>query len=204
MPALTRGSEPTPAPAPVAKTTRKGKELEIGATKVPRMQLHEERARKLGERFGLEIKPSEWHSTEGDALRVEKPIRMRVHRICHECKTTFGTAKECPKCKHPRCKDCQRYPPKRTEAEKIASRERRAQILKERAENAPIIPDWDTTEKKIELRRPGKHGGPDLVLRKPRQRIRRTCHECQSLFASGNKSCTNCGHVRCTDCPRDP
>lgn len=43
-----------------------------------------------------------------------------------------------------------------------------------------------------------------MVHKKPRQRVRRTCHECETLFLSGNKTCDKCGHVRCTDCPRDP
>jgi len=167
------------------------------------MQLHEERARKLGERFGLEIKPSEWHSTAGDALRVEKPIRMRVHRICHECQSTFGTSKECPKCKHPRCKSCTRYPPKRSEADKVLSRERRAAILKEREENAPILADWDTSDKKIVLKRT-KPGGGELVYKKPRQRVRRLCCKCEKLFGRGSKTCESCSHTRCTDCKRDP
>jgi hypothetical protein len=169
------------------------------------MQIHEERARRLGERFGLEIKPSEWHSTEGDALRVEKPIRMRVHHMCHECKATFGLAKECPSCKHSRCKECTRYPPKRTEAEKKASREKRAQMLKERAENAPIAVDWgQRADVEPVLRRPGKPGGQDLVYKKPRQRIRRNCCQCDKLFIRKNKVCEGCDHKRCTDCVRDP
>lgn len=168
------------------------------------MQLQEERARKLGERFGLEIKPSEWHSTEGYALRVNKPIRMRVHRTCHVCGTDFGTAKECANCKHARCKKCTRYPPKRTEAEKMVSRERRAALLKEQQENAPIIADWDISNTPMTLTKPSKTGGQDLVYKKPRQRLRRNCCQCNKLFASGNKTCLGCGHIRCTDCPRDP
>ena len=153
--------------------------------------------------YGLELKPSEWHSTEGHALRVEKPIRMRVHRKCHLCSTSFGLGKECPKCKHPRCKQCPRVPPKRTEAEKEESRKKRAAIIKERAEKAPIIPDWDPTPKTIVLKRPAKAGGQDLYYRKPRQRIRRNCCQCKVLF-TGSKTCDGCQHVRCTDCPRDP
>ncbi|KAK3318667.1 hypothetical protein B0H66DRAFT_247229 [Apodospora peruviana] len=184
-------TEPTPAGPPV--------------TKVPRIQVFEERAKKLGEQYGLELKPSEWHQSEGHALRVEKPIRMRIHRKCHVCSTSFGLGKECPKCKHPRCKQCPRVPPKRTEAEKEESRKKRAAILKERADNAPIIPDWNPmSEKKVVLRRPAKTGGQDLVHKKPRQRVRRTCCQCEKLFSAGNKTCESCSHVRCTDCPRDP
>lgn len=131
---------------------------------------------------------------------------MRVRRTCHKCSATFSSAKECPNCQHARCTKCTRYPPKRTEAEIIASRERRAAIIKANKENAPIIPDYSYVfdEKKIVLTRPSKTGGQDLVHKKPRQRVRRNCHECSTLFISGNKTCERCGHVRCTDCPRDP
>ncbi|CAK7211717.1 hypothetical protein SBRCBS47491_001210 [Sporothrix bragantina] len=204
---------PAPALAPVAAAAPDAPPADKGkkpadeypeAAKVPRMQLHEERARKLGERFGLEIKPSEWHSTEGDALRVNKPIRMRVHRTCHQCNTDFGTAKECTNCNHTRCKKCTRYPPKRSEAEKQAARERRAVFLKEQKENAPIIADWDYSNKPFTLTKPSKTGGQDLVYKKPRQRLRRNCCQCNKLFLSGNKTCPGCSHLRCTDCPRDP
>lgn len=172
--------------------------------RIPRAQVFAERAKKLGELYGVELKPSEWHSSEGHVLRVEKPIKMRVHRKCHVCSASFGVAKECPKCKHPRCKQCPRVPPKRTEAEREESRKKRAAILKERAENPPIIPDWDTTDKKVVLKRPAKTGGQDLVHRKPRQRVRRNCCQCSKLFGPHVKICDGCSHTRCTDCPRDP
>ncbi|KAK3944769.1 hypothetical protein QBC46DRAFT_145840 [Diplogelasinospora grovesii] len=198
----TRHSEPAPAPA-VAKETQQPPAAP-DATRVPRSQIFEERAKKICERYGLELKPNEWLPSEGHALRVEKPIRMRVHRKCHVCDTAFGLGKDCPKCKHTRCKSCPRLPPKRTEAEKEESRKKRAAIMKERAENPPIIPDWDPSDKKVVLRRPAKSGGQDLVHKRPRQRVRRTCCECERQFSGGNKSCDNCQHVRCTDCPRDP
>jgi hypothetical protein len=170
--------------------------------------LIEERAKKLGERYGLDINVSELQTRSPDdtVLRIDKPIRMRVRRTCHKCNSTFSSAKECPNCQHARCTKCTRYPPKRSEAEIIASRERRAAIIKANKENAPIIPDYSYAfdEKKIVLTRPSKTGGQDLVHKKPRQRVRRTCHECSTLFISGNKTCEKCGHVRCTDCPRDP
>ncbi|SPQ20079.1 d1aa4710-022c-4f89-bb0f-16fff965fa17 [Thermothielavioides terrestris] len=202
-------SKPAAAPAAAAAPSKPAEPAAaqgpaaVEATKIPRSQIFAERAKKIGELYGLELKPSEWYSTEGNALRVEKPIRMRVHRKCHVCDTSFGRDKECPKCKHQRCKQCPRVPPKRTEAEKEESRKRRAAILKERAEKAPIIPDWDPTPKKIVLKRPAKTGGQDLIYRKPRQRLRRTCCQCQRLF-TGTKTCEGCQHIRCTDCPRDP
>lgn len=196
--AAPKKSEPTPA-----ESSKKA--IPAGAKKISRAQLHEERARKLGERFGLDIKPDEWHSTEGDALRVEKPIRMRVHRACHKCQHTFGTAKECINCKHTRCRDCPRYPPKRTEAELAASRTKRAALLKERADNPPLTVDWNVhSAKKTPLIKARKAGGQDLIYKKQRQRVRRNCCQCQHLYVAGDKSCPGCSHTRCTDCPRDP
>ncbi|KAK7432653.1 hypothetical protein QQZ08_000862 [Neonectria magnoliae] len=202
---VVKSEPPPPSKAEVARAKYEGME---GVSKLTRNQLFEERAKKLGERYGLEIKLSELQSGSPDdtVLRVDKPIRMRVRRTCHKCSATFSAAKECPNCQHARCTQCTRYPPKRTEAEIIASRERRAAIIKANKENAPIIPDYSYpfSDKKIVLTRPSKTGGQDLVHKKPRQRVRRTCHDCQTLFVSGKKTCEKCGHVRCTDCPRDP
>ncbi|KAK3948145.1 hypothetical protein QBC32DRAFT_222637 [Pseudoneurospora amorphoporcata] len=201
-----KGKETAKSTTKTASAAAAAKAVEPNAQKVPRAQLFEERAKKLGELYGLELKPSEWHSNDGHALRVEKPIKMRVHRKCHECGTSFGASKECSQCNHPRCKQCPRIPSKKTEAEREESRKKRAQIIKERAENAPIIPDWNPKqrEKDLVLRRPAKTGAQDLVHKKPRQRVRRTCCGCKTLFTSGVKTCQSCQHVRCTDCPRDP
>ena len=136
---------------------------------------------------------------------MDKPIRMRVRQTCHKCSANFNMGKECPGCHHVRCTKCVRYPPRRSEAEVIASREKRAAILKTQRERAPIIPDYDFDGTQVYvLKRPSKMGRQDLVYKKPRQRVRRTCHECQQLFTPGSKLCEGCGHVRCTDCPRDP
>ncbi|KAI1386553.1 uncharacterized protein F4822DRAFT_319907 [Hypoxylon trugodes] len=197
-------SEPTAAPAASPKPKIRP-ELE-NATKIPRIQIHEERAKKLGARFGLEIKPSEWHSSEGDVYRVEKDVRMRIHRECHRCHSAFGAGNECPNCQHRRCKRCTRTPPKRTEEERQALREKRAIQVQKNQFNAPIIPSYDYSEKII-LKKPRKTG-QDLVYKgKPRMRIRRHCHVCETLITSNAREarvCDNCGHRRCGDCPREP
>ncbi|KAH9891424.1 hypothetical protein F4778DRAFT_334150 [Xylariomycetidae sp. FL2044] len=197
----------TPAAAPAAAPQTKQPPHYEGASKIPRLQIHEERAKKLGTRFGIEIKPGEWHSTEGEVLRVDKTVRMRIHHECHRCHATFGPGKQCPTCQHSRCTKCTRYPPKRTEEEKQANRERREVIVQKHRDNAPIIPSYDYSQP-ILLKRPAKSGGQDLVFKgKPRMRVRRICHECNALIPShGNKDrlCANCGHRRCHDCPRNP
>ncbi|RYO96897.1 hypothetical protein DL765_011470 [Monosporascus sp. GIB2] len=191
---------------PVPPATKKQPEYP-GATKIPKSQIQEERAKKLGARFGLEIKPSEWHSTEGDVLRVEKSVRMRIHRECHRCHTAFGATSECPGCQHTRCKKCTRYPSKRNEREQQANREKREALAKKHRENAPIIPSYDYAPTTIVLKRPSKTGGQDLVFRKHRMRVRRFCHVCNnqiSAHAKQARTCDNCGHRRCGDCPRTP
>ena len=178
-----------------------------GVATLSKAQVFEQRAKKLGERYGLEIMPSDWQTVKPDetVLRVDKPIRMRIRRSCHRCSAGFPlNARECPNCPHIRCNSCLRQPPARTEAQLAASRERRAAILKRNKENMPIIPDYSIDPpKEIYMTKPSKTGGQELVYKKPRQRVRRTCHECNCLFSPGSKNC-QCGHIRCTDCPRDP
>ncbi|OTB09724.1 hypothetical protein K445DRAFT_281937 [Daldinia sp. EC12] len=203
-----KGAPPSaPAAAVVSQPAAPAKPQYEGATKIPRIQIHEERAKKLGTKFGLEIKPSEWHTTEGDVLRVEKSVRMRIHRECHQCHSAFAAGDECPNCKHKRCKLCTRHPPKlRTEEEKQALREKREAAIRRNKQNAPIVPSYDYSEK-IVLKRPRKTG-QDLVYKgKARVRVRRHCHECNHLITGHAKQarvCDNCGHKRCADCPREP
>ncbi|KAI1202317.1 hypothetical protein F5X97DRAFT_319472 [Nemania serpens] len=199
-----------PAPAPIiqppAPPARTLPEYE-GATRIPRIQIHEERAKKLGARFGLEIKPSEWHSSEGEVLRVDKPVRMRIHRECHRCNSRFGAGNVCPSCRHTRCLQCTRYPDKQTEAERQANRERMEALIQKHKDMAPIIPSYDYAPQ-IVLTRPRKASTQDLVYKgRPRMRVRRYCHICETLISSHTKqtrTCEGCGHKRCADCPRQP
>ncbi|KAI1820754.1 hypothetical protein F4861DRAFT_39673 [Xylaria intraflava] len=195
-----------PISQPPAPPAKKKPEYE-GATVIPRIQIHEERAKKLGTRFGLEIKPSEWHSSEGDVLRVDKPVRMRIHRQCHLCQSRFGTGNVCPSCQHTRCKQCTQNPGKRTEAERQINREKREALIQKHKDMAPILPSYDYSPQII-LTKPRKAGNQDLVFRgRPRMRVRRFCHNCEALINSHGaqaRICNECGHKRCADCPRYP
>ena len=136
---------------------------------------------------------------------MEKPIRMRVRRTCHECNATFGQTKECPNCQHTRCRKCTRYPPKRSEAEREAQRERVASKLKSQKERNLMAVDYDAASAKMPaLTKKSKTGGLDLVHKKPRQRVRRNCCGCEAIILTSSKKCPNCEHDRCTDCPREP
>lgn len=42
------------------------------------------------------------------------------------------------------------------------------------------------------------------VFRKPRQRVRWSCHECETMFINRDDPCRGCGHERCKACIRSP
>lgn len=163
-----------------------------------RSQVEADRARRLGERFALNLEPLST-GPDKEITRIEKPIRMRVHRSCHRCSTAFGSNKACTHCNHVLCKLCPRQPVKTDRKGK-------------EKENAPVIlgdiiePDrFYALHEKIQLTKPNpKPGGVPLVRKKVQQRVRRNCHECAALFAPGSKICASCEHIRCADCPRDP
>lgn len=53
-------------------------------------------------------------------------------------------------------------------------------------------------------RRPKKTGN-ELVYQHAKQRVRRTCHKCETMFIPPTSTiCENCRHIRCTKCPREP
>lgn len=168
-------------------------------TKVKCSQIDADRARKLGERFKLPIDVSEWTAArvEKEAYRIEKPIRMRIHRTCHQCNTTFGGNKICTSCQHNRCSQCPRYPPK-----KDKTKGKRKEI--EEIVGGIEVDDYYGLREQIVLTIPSRTGGQGLVRKTPKQRVRRTCHQCSTMFTAGNKICASCNHVRCVDCPRDP
>jgi rRNA maturation endonuclease Nob1 len=113
---------------------------------------------------------------------------MRVHRECHECKKDFGGENVCGNCGHKRCKECTRFPKK-----------------VDKDEDATINVVIEKPEKyRLQITKPARASKQDLVLKKPVQRVRRNCHCCGTLFYPPTKTCTECGHIRCTDCPRDP
>jgi len=169
-----------------------------------RSQIDAYRARRLGERFKLPIEPSEWTAARADTTiyRVEKPIRMRIHRTCHRCNTTFGSNKVCPSCEHRSCSQCTRYPAKKDKTVDKAKEEPPPEITPE--SGAIEVDDYHNLRQSVLLTRPSRTGGQPLVRKNPMQRVRRTCHECSTLFPGGSKVCANCQHLRCADCPRDP
>lgn len=180
---------------------------------VNRSQAAYDRARSLAEKYNLDFDSSYWQVTP-TADRVHKPIRIRIHRSCHRCKTTFGVSKVCVSCDHTRCAECPRYPLKKARKEEVEGlgKGKAIEVSPPFAQLADPVGPTDTVDqtnpgKKKEryvLTIPSKTGGQDLVRKKPRQRVRRTCHSCATVFQSSDKLCASCGHVRCSDCPREP
>jgi hypothetical protein len=114
--------------------------------------------------------------TGGQDLIRKEPLQ-RVHRTCCRCEHSFGRdSNSCPQCRHVRCIKCPRIPAK----------------LDKWPDGYPgdVIP-----------------GEPERNLRqwkKPRVRVRWTCHQCRKLFMEGEYQCANCSHTRCTTCDREP
>jgi hypothetical protein len=109
----------------------------------------------------------------------------------------------CSQCQHVRCKECPRHPIKKDKNPEDKGKAKEATAA---VPGGAIEADtYYGLKEQIQLTKPSnKPGGQLLVRKKPMQRVRRTCHLCNTLYGAGVKTCSNCGHVRCTDCPRDP
>ena len=160
----------------------------------------EGKARLLFAKYGLTLEPGQWKPTfREDGERVEKQIRMRVHRHCHRCYTTFGTEKICSNCRHTRCKKCPRFSAKPSDE----------QQTKDIAGGVALTSLQDLSEARakprtITLTMPSRTSEIGLLRKVPRQRVRRTCHRCNATFMGKEMRCESCKHVRCPLCPREP
>jgi hypothetical protein len=64
-----------------------------------------------------------------------------------------------------------------------------------------IVPYSISTIRDPILRAPA---GVQRIYRKPRQRVRYTCHECSTPFQSHGRTCDKCAHERCLECRDRP
>jgi len=191
-PSAIKHDEPTPAPKEPER------EIPAGATKVMRSQIDADRARRIAERFAVKMEPTS-SGPDKETYRIERPIRVRIHRSCHRCNATFGSNKTCAQCEHVRCKQCPRYPPKKIE------KKDKAPVTAPAVSDIEVDTYYGLREQQLPLTKPSlKPNAQPLVRKKPMQRVRRTCHACGRLFAPATKICADCSHVRCADCPRDP
>lgn len=174
--------------------------------------MQQEKARALFAKYGLTLEPGEWKSpTDLQLSRVNKPIRMRVRRTCHRCETTFGPDKVCVNCQHPRCKKCPRFPPAAREKDEGQEHVRVPKLkiseIRARHPSASACLHSNlklTGDPNAPLTLPSRTGGQDFIRKPVRQRVRRTCHSCDTMFAPGTKECESCKHTRCKKCPRAP
>lgn len=134
-PLPTAPAEPSPSEPPI--TADKGIDADEDAdndeddSQLPpfstRMAFSDERARDLFSKYNLKYDPRgkrPQQESPSKIRRVEKPVRLRVHWTCHECRSQFGMEKVCAHCGHRRCRECVRHPPKRAREVVDISRQR--------------------------------------------------------------------------------
>ncbi len=172
------------------------------------VKIQEDRARSTFAKYGMTLQAGEWTPAgKGDIEWVEKKVRMRVHRHCHRCGTTFGTDKICTSCAHTRCKKCPRTPTTQKSAKPAA--EQALEIAIEPAVESPAVihVDVDNVDSKLtqmHLSSIRTHRGNEMARKIPVQRVRRFCHKCDTTFKGKATECENCHHQRCPRCPREP
>ncbi|KAM0797050.1 hypothetical protein BDR22DRAFT_794851, partial [Usnea florida] len=182
----------TPTQTSAIPTTRPS--TRVAMTARENYTLQEEKARALFAKYGLTLEPGEWTvPTTVGVPRVEKQVRMRVHRTCHRCQTTFGPDKVCSNCQHTRCKKCPRFPGSNSRTSKGKGLAVGAGGTDDRR---------DKKAGSLTMVHPAT--GKEMTRKAPTQRVRRTCHECRTLFQGKATQCENCKHLRCPKCPRDP
>jgi hypothetical protein len=194
-PAQTPVDQPAPRATTTApRTTTVPRTTALRTTTAPPPPMSaEQRARALFKKHGLDINPGEWNFSKApQGERVQKDIRMRVHRTCHKCETSYGPDRTCTKCGHKRCKKCPRHPVKKEKKEKKPGDVTDAPGYKKR--KGDVV---------YGLTIPSRRNGQPLVHKAIRQRVHRKCHRCEKDFA-GEKVCNNCKHTRCKRCPREP
>ncbi|MCJ1288303.1 hypothetical protein MMC26_007658 [Xylographa opegraphella] len=169
-PALSKAPA-SPRPQQVKKAPLQPAELavpSIPTTAAAYNKQQEEKARALFAKYGMTLEPGEWTPVwKGDAGRVEKHVRLRVHRQCHRCQTTFGPEKICNNCSHTRCKKCPRFPTK--SAKDPEGNAAAAGVTPLAAIGAPV-PNTRTRTKSLTL--PEQPVGNELIRRTPVHRRR--------------------------------
>lgn len=175
---------------------------------------------KYGVKYGNRRPPTEEPASK--VRRVERPLRIRVHWICHQCDKSFAGHRTCAECGHRKCEECIRQPPRRgrdrgIDTEGYMDTEESTEEL---IETVPVAAHPDPTPADEEEDLPDEIANPSAFLftiharstgglqyihRPTAQILRRMCHQCDTPFPQSNKAdCKNCGHARCGMCPRQP
>lgn len=113
---------------------------------------------------------------------VLRPKTQIIRRQCHKCDTAFlpASRQECENCQHKRCSLCPRWPAKLDKWPRGSPGDEQPS-----PEDVLLVP------------------AVQRVFKKPRQRVRYTCDQCQEVFLDRH-TCRNCGHSRCGNCSRYP
>ena len=156
-------------------------------------KIQEDKARAMFAKYNLTLEIGEWTPPfKGDAVRVEKKVRLRIHRHCHRCQVMFGVEKLCSSCGHTRCKKCPQTQPSKQKDRKGKSITTGGIVVDDRHMSG-MGPDVFS----MPYRRTGRElPGTGAA--------RRMCHKCQTIFAGNAPQCGTCGHSRCAQCPQDP
>ena len=195
---------PSTQPGPLAPTSESTKPEAGSGSAAPKpkpsmtaaesSRILEEKARALFQKYNMTIEEGEWIPPfKGDALRIEKKVRMRIHRQCHRCHHPFGVEKVCINCSHNRCKKCPRS--------SISSRRDGTALISITSGSIIVDDSYKSLISIDTVAMPYRKSTKELV--NPAL-YKRTCHECQTVFAGNAPQCGSCGHSRCTLCPRDP
>ena len=153
-------------------------------------KIQEEKARALFAKYNMTLEIGEWTPPfKGDSVRVEKKVRVRIHRHCHRCQTMFGIQKKCVECGHTRCKKCPKS--------KMTG-------LKDRKGKSVVAGGLVVDDRYMSMME------PDVLSMPYRRSVRelagsapRVCHKCQTMFFGNAPQCGACGHQRCAQCPQD-
>ncbi|KAI9703884.1 MAG: hypothetical protein M1836_007656 [Candelina mexicana] len=201
------------------------------ATAASRSVLQQEKARARVGKYGLNLEPHGCPARGAIGVRVEKPIRSRIHRQCHRCESNFGRDKTCLNCAHKRCTKCPRYPFKESKIKtgpqealsapgdiEVSGLEVERRVVEElEVEKVePVVKEPEITKLDVEnltitpipilpvITSPANNGDSDLVHKPISQQVHRICHKCETEFFLEEKICAYCGHLRCKSCARDP
>ena len=153
-------------------------------------KLLEEKARTLFAKYNMTLEMGEWTPPfKNDSIRVEKKVRMRIHRHCHRCQTMFGAEKLCAECGHTRCKKCPR-----SKMTGLKERKGKSALAGSLVVDDRYLSAIGSDALNLPYRRTWKDlGGSGRIH----------CHKCQTSFAENAIQCEACGHQRCAQCPQD-
>ncbi|KAH8201279.1 hypothetical protein TruAng_004523 [Truncatella angustata] len=190
-------------------------------TRVSRAQIYDERARRLGSSYGVEIAPSEWQSVEGDVYRVEKPVRSGSRKK----ESSPGAQEEASQKQDEFAAIVPHYGmaepivvtrPSKTGGQPLVHKQTRMRIRRNchrcnttftsstRVCQSCGHRRCDDCPKNTRKTKKYPYGYPGDVPGESSPAFYE-CHECEEIFppdAENGVACENCAHQKCSGCPR--